>query len=158
MALSSCFLPYTHGVEVGETAPKFTLPDIHQSTSITLDSYKGKIVLVDFWASWCGPCRKSLPFFTDLKKEHANKPFEILAINLDESAEDGKDFLKKINTNYPILYAGADSNLPQKYGVEAMPTSFIIDAQGKIWLIHKGMKDNDKSVVRYHIKEALKGL
>ena len=133
--------------------PTFNLPLLDYSGKVSIEDYKGKILLIDFWASWCTPCRESMPYFTDLKKHFPSDKFEILAINLDDKASDGKKFSDTIHINYPLLYAGSESDLPGRFGVEVMPSSFLIDENGKILLHHKGMKKKDKKMLTMMISQ-----
>jgi len=129
----------------------FELDSLEGSQKIKLSDYRGKVVFVDFWASWCVPCKKSLPEFNKVYHEFKDKGFEIVAINLDENPEDAKAFLKKHSVDYTIA---ADSNgkIAEKFGVEAMPSSVLIDPLGVIRINHKGYRKGDADKLKKAIK------
>mgnify|MGYP001303174872 CR=1 FL=1 len=134
----------------GDPAPDFKLPYLTQKGNTSLSAYRGKVVYVDFWASWCGPCRKSLPFLDGVRKDLKGKGFEVLAINLDEDVKAAREFLKQYPVSYPTLH-DADGNTPDAFGLRGMPTSYLIDRQGKIRVIHQGFKPSDSQKIRAEI-------
>jgi thiol-disulfide isomerase/thioredoxin len=100
---------------------------------------KGKVVLVDFWASWCEPCKASFPVMEQLYKTYAGRGFTIIAINVDEEKADMEAFLKKNPASFIIL-RDARQKLVESLGVGTMPTSFLLDADGKVRFIHSGFR------------------
>ena len=104
-------------------------------TFAELESFKGKPVLVDFWASWCGPCRESFPWMDEIKKKYPE--LEIIAINLDEERVDAEEFLSEMPTKLNIVF-DPEGELAEKYQVDAMPSSYLIDANGNIVVQHTG--------------------
>ena len=142
-------------LSAGDKAPNFKIPRLELKGTKTLSSYKGKVVYLDFWASWCGPCKKSLPLLDELRKEYKKKGFEVLAINLDEDKEEALSFLKKFPVSYPTLY-DKKGVLPEKYEIQGMPTSFLIDRKGKIAMVHTGFKTSDMKKIREAVVELLK--
>lgn len=137
-------------LEVGDKVPDFRLPLLTQQGQAGLSSFKGKVVYVDFWASWCGPCRKSLPALNTLRKELKGKGFEVVAINLDEDVKDARAFLKEFPVAYPTLYDGTGKT-PELFGVRGMPTSYLIDRQGKLQAVHQGFKPSDITGIRAQV-------
>jgi len=103
------------------------------------DSLKGKVVLVDFWASWCEPCKQSFPVMEDLHKRYAEKGLIIIAVNVDENRADMEAFLKKNNVSFSILRDGGQK-LVDKTGIATMPSSFLIDREGKVRFAHTGFR------------------
>jgi len=120
-----------------QLAPGFTLVDT-QGKKISLDEYRGKIVIIDFWATWCPPCRKGIPDLINIQKEYKNK-VAVIGISLDtDTKKDVVPFMKNMGINYPVVYA--NSQVVQDYGnVEAIPTSFVINKEGKIVNQHIGL-------------------
>jgi len=116
--------PYT-----SDTILNFTLIDTADQTR-SLSDYKGKVILVNFWASWCPPCIYEMPELQRLKKLFANRPFEILAINVDEKKYKVRKFIKLINFDLPVLLDTSRETFDQ-WGVKTLPTSFLIDKDGK---------------------------
>ncbi len=137
----------TMAVSVGDMAPNFKLHNIQSGKMESLKKYRGKVVYLDFWASWCGPCRQSLPLLNVLRKELKRKGFEVVAVNLDENTNDAKDFLKQFPVKYPILI-DSKGRVPEKYNLPGMPTSFLIDKQGRVQEIHTGFKPKDMKSIR----------
>ena len=141
-------------VEIGSPAPAFTLPSSGSDARVGLAQYKGKVVFVDFWASWCGPCRQSLPLYEKLRAELAHEDFAILAINLDENAADAKAFLVEHPVSYTILSDPA-GDVPKSFGLVGMPTSYLIDRDGIVRSVHTGFDPADIAKLRGEIQALL---
>jgi len=146
-AASIAFSSLTFAAGAGEPAPSFSLPNLVTGKSMGLSHYKGRVVYLDFWASWCGPCRESLPQLNTLRNELKRKGFEVVAVNLDENTEDAKAFLKQFPVDYPILL-DPEGRVPGKYELPGMPTSFLIDKRGNIASVHVGFKSEDMPKIR----------
>ena len=101
------------------------------------EALKGKIVIVDFWASWCGPCKDSFPVMNELQKKYADKGVVILAINVDEERSDMQDFLKENPASFNVV-RDAGQKLVAATGIQTMPSSFILDETGKVKFFHNG--------------------
>ncbi len=128
------------------------------SEQISLADYKGKIVLLDFWATWCPPCRAGIPDLVELKKEYGDKGFEIIGISVDGITRGGatvKDvvpFIGQFKINYPIVHG--DNQIIQNYGgIRAIPTSFVLDKDGKVVSRYEGLID--KSTYEKDIKKIM---
>lgn len=116
------------------------LPGVASSAgSLQLEDYRGKVVVLDFWASWCVPCRRSFPWMNDMQEKYADQGLVIIAVNLDNNAVDAAQFLQEYPANFRIVY-DSDKTLAQAYAVQAMPTSFLIDRDGKVIDAHMGFK------------------
>ena len=119
-----------------------SLPDINGG-SATLADYRGQVVLVDFWASWCGPCRQSFPWMNQLQQRYGaessygDKGLKVVAINLDQDAELAREFLQDIPAQFTVLL-DTEAQLPEAYGVIGMPSSYLIDRNGKVRAQHIG--------------------
>lgn len=111
-------------------ADEFTLPDLKNHVH-SLSDYKGKIVLVNFWASWCPPCIYEMPELTKLKKQMADQPFEILALNVGEKKYRVRKFVKLISFDLPVLL-DTSKDIFNTWDIKTLPTSFLIDAEGNI--------------------------
>lgn len=122
-------------------APDFTLPT-HDGKQLKLSDLKGKVVLLDFWATWCPPCRKGIPDLIALKEQYKAKGFEVVGVSIDEFTRDTKaevvPFIKEYGINYPVVYGTMD--LARAYdGVSSIPTSFLINQKGEISKMHVGL-------------------
>jgi peroxiredoxin len=123
-----------------QAAPDFTLKDADGKT-VHLSDYKGKVVLLDFWATSCGPCRIEIPWFTHLEREKKDRGFEVLGVAVNEDGwDDVKPFLARMKVNYRVVM-GDDRTAEAYGGIDAIPTTLLIDKQGKIAAIHVGLAD-----------------
>lgn len=121
-----------------KSAPDFELKDANGHT-VHLSDYRGKVVLLDFWATWCGPCKIEIPWFQEFERENKDKGFAVLGVAMDEEGWDVvKPFAQHMNINYRLLI-GNDSIADQFGGVDALPTTFLIDREGKIAAVHVGL-------------------
>jgi len=119
-------------------APEFTLKDADGKT-VHLADYKGKVVLLDFWATWCPPCKLEIPWFIDIQRKNKDRGFEVLGVAMDDNGwEDVKPFLASMKVNYRVVVG--DDEVTKAYGgVEDLPTTFLIDREGKIAAVHIGL-------------------
>lgn len=140
--------------EVGSAAPAFDFAGAAAGQRIKLEDFKGKVLYVDFWASWCGPCRKSFPWMNEMHKKYGPQGLVVLGVNLDAKSEDAAQFLAATPASFAMAYdpAGVSS---RSYKVKAMPTSFLIDANGKVLMVHKGFNDGDRAGMEARFKQAL---
>jgi thiol-disulfide isomerase/thioredoxin len=147
-------------VQQGERAPAVALPTLSNSqldtqpATVSLDSLRGKVVYLDFWASWCGPCRISFPQLEQLREELGPRGFEVLAINVDEFEADAHEFLRQLPVTYPVV-RDASGDSPASYGILGMPTGFLIDREGIVRLIHQGYRKSDGEALRAQIIQLL---
>jgi cytochrome c biogenesis protein CcmG/thiol:disulfide interchange protein DsbE len=144
-------------VSVGHTAPAFSLKNSdHQSR--TLASYKGHVVLINFWASWCAPCQQELPELDRLAAQYAKRGLRVVAINVDEDSANGQESLYKLGLNAPRLEVLWDprSKVVSAFDIQNLPASFILDTHGKIRFIHSGYQFADLSKWRDEINALLK--
>ena len=119
-------------------APEFTLKDADGKT-VRLEDYKGKVVLLDFFATWCGPCKIEIPWFMEFERKHKDKGFSVLGVSMDDEGwEVVKPFLAGLGVNYRVVI-GNDSTAQLYGGVDALPTTFLIDRTGKIAAVHIGL-------------------
>ena len=129
-------------LEEGDRAPAFKLPALDGQGEVSLEQYKGKVVWLDFWASWCPPCLTSLPELEALRKEMPAAKFHVVAINIDEEPKKALRFLAKSPVGYPSA-SDPSGALPEEFGLETMPTSYLIDQKGVIRMVHKGYRAGD---------------
>jgi peroxiredoxin len=119
-------------------APGFALKDADGKT-VHLSEYRGKVVLLDFFATWCGPCKIEIPWFIEMERKNKDKGFAVLGVSMDDEGwEIVKPFLAQMGVNYRVVI-GNDATGQLYGGVEALPTTFLIDKQGKIAKVHQGL-------------------
>ena len=139
-------------VEAGQTAPDFDLPG--RLAAVKLSDYKGKAVYLDFWASWCGPCKQSFPWMNEMHARYAPKGLRMVAVNVDQKTDDAKSFLKVNQAAFDVAF-DQTGKTPRSYAVKAMPTSVLIGPDGKVLLVHSGFRDENRSELEQQIKLAL---
>lgn len=106
---------------------------------IVLDDYKGKVVVVDFWASWCVPCRRSFPWLDEMQSKYRKQGLVVIAVNMDADPQEAEAFLREFPVSFRIVH-DTDGSLARGYDVVAMPSSYVIDRNGKIVARHLGFK------------------
>jgi peroxiredoxin len=117
-------------------APDFTLPQL-DGQPLTLSSYRGKVVLLDFWATWCVPCREEIPHFVELQDKYRDRGLQIIGVSMDDSADPVRPFTQQFRMNYPVVMGNA--NLGEQYGgVLGLPLAFLLDREGRILKKHIG--------------------
>lgn len=150
--LVACLLPISAAaLDEGDRAPSFSVPSLTGGGNVELGKYRGKVVYLDFWASWCGPCLKAIPEIEDMRAEFPETDFQIVAVNLDQKAKKALRFLEKNPIGYPSA-ADPKGRLPGQFGLETMPTSYLIDRDGVIRYVHKGFSRGDGSRIREEIR------
>jgi cytochrome c biogenesis protein CcmG, thiol:disulfide interchange protein DsbE len=153
-ALSLVFFQRSaQAVEKGQTAPEIALKDL-SGKAIKLSSLKGKVVLVDFWASWCGPCRESMPFLEKLSKSYRDQGLVVLGVNIDNDADAARKFLKELPVTFAVL-TDAEKSAAKAYAPPTMPSSYLIDRQGKVHVVHAGFRRSDAAKLEAEVKNLL---
>jgi thiol-disulfide isomerase/thioredoxin len=142
-------------VELGAAAPGFRLPALDSNSQVSLADYRGKVVFVDFWASWCGPCRQSLPLYDKLRESYPAADFAILAISLDEDAADAKAFLVEHSVKYKTLL-NSTGDVAKAFDLKGMPSSYLIDRDGVVRARHVGFEAKDIDALKKEIDGLLK--
>jgi cytochrome c biogenesis protein CcmG/thiol:disulfide interchange protein DsbE len=134
-------------VEVNDKAPEFKLDAIkNASQKVALSQWQGKVVYVDFWASWCGPCKRSFPKLEALRAKYKDKGFEVIAINMDENLEDANGFLSQFSVSFPIV-RDASGAVAEQYKVKGMPSGYVIDQSGRVNYIAEGFDAEDEKAI-----------
>jgi len=133
-------------------APQFKLPT--QDTPIQLSRLQGKLVYVDFWASWCRPCKNSFPWMISMKEKFKDMPFEIVAINLDKDKALAEEFIKSLAINFPVAF-DPTAKIAEQYGVEGMPSSYLVDSDGRLRIRYTGFWNKSKDEKEQTIKQLL---
>ncbi len=142
----------SHALEVGTKAPDFELPGAQGP--VKLSTTTGSLIYVDFWASWCGPCKQSFPWMNAMQEKYKAQGLKIIGVNLDAKSEDAKKFLEQNPAKFTVAF-DPKGVLPKSYGVRGMPTSFLIGKNGKIISQHLGFNAADSEKLEKEIKAAL---
>jgi peroxiredoxin len=136
-------------------APQFTLPR-KGGGDVSLAQYKGQVVMINFWASWCGPCRQEMPLLEDIYKKYNKLGFTLIGVNVEPDSKAADDWLKQTPVSFPVLYDTA-SKVSQAFNVSGMPTTVIIDRKGNVRYRHVSYKPGDEgeymNTVRTMIRE-----
>jgi cytochrome c biogenesis protein CcmG/thiol:disulfide interchange protein DsbE len=140
-------------LEAGQAAPDIDLPG---APAPRLSELKGKVVYVDFWASWCGPCKQSFPWMNDMQKKYGAQGLQIVAINLDAKREDADAFLKTLPPRFAVAF-DAKSESAKRFGIQGLPTAVLIGRDGKVLNVHNGFRENDRAALEARLAAAVQG-
>jgi peroxiredoxin len=140
----------------GEPAPACAAPALDGGGSVSLAQYRGRVVYLDFWASWCGPCRESFPFMNDLQRDLAGRGLQIVAVSVDKTPAEARRFLARYPAQFTVALDAAAA-CPAAFRIEGMPSSFVIDRTGAVRAAHVGFRDKDRAEIRRQLLEALDG-
>ncbi|NNJ72856.1 MAG: TlpA family protein disulfide reductase [Enterobacterales bacterium] len=154
LVASVLLLSVTQAKEISGKAQDFTLPS-RSGENVRLQELTGQVVLVNFWASWCGPCRKELPKLEELHQKYKDMGVTILGINIDENLELSQRLLKDVEVNFPVLY-DFDNKVSKPYDISAMPSTFLIDKSGNFRYKHLGYLDGYEIKYENDIKELIR--
>lgn len=149
-----CFNPLAFAVEAGSAMPACNVSPIGESQSTDLSQYKGQVIYVDFWASWCGPCAKSFPFLNEMHEQLKGQGLQIVGVNLDENPDEAKAFLAKYPASFTVV-ADASKQCAKDFQVKAMPSSYIIDRKGVVHHVHLGFRPGEAKEVRMIVEKLL---
>lgn len=145
---------HTFAANTKGPAPDFTLAS-KEGGNVRLQEQLGNVVLINFWASWCGPCREELPYLEELQQEYADLGFTILAVNVDEDPSKADILLNDIAVSFPVLF-DVNDDVSKLYDVQAMPTTVIVDRDGNQRLVHYGYKSGDEEKYKQAVRALLR--
>ena len=145
-----------HAVESGGAAPTVTLPRLGSADAPpAIASLKGRVVYVDFWASWCVPCRLSMPALDSLYKKHSAAGFTVIGVNKDTSTDDAQKFLKRVPVSFPLARDEQDA-VAKAFDVKAMPSGYLLDRKGVVRKVHRGFTADSAGALERQIEDLLK--
>lgn len=142
------------GEQLSGAAPDFTLKS-NQGVNIRLEELKGEVVMLNFWASWCGPCRQEMPLMNEIFAKYEDLGFTILAVNVDENQADADRFLDAVPVDFPVVY-DSTSEVSEMYSVDAMPTTVMIDRDGNKRFLHRGYKPGYEDQYAAQVKQLIR--
>ena len=122
----------------GQTAPDFALKS-STGENMRLSEYRGDVVMVNFWATWCGPCRQEMPLLDELYQRYSRVGFNLLGVNIDDDSRRAMQMIEELGVNFPVLF-DASKRVSALYDVDAMPVTVIIDREGTVRYVHQGYK------------------
>jgi len=131
-----------------------SLTSVAQAADLDLSAYKGKVVYLDFWASWCTPCRQSFPWMSQIQQLDGPRGLVVIAVNVDHDKDLADAFLKRFAPQFKIIYDGK-GEIAKRFGPKDMPTSFVIDRDGRVRYTHAGFYASQSSIYAAHIEEVL---
>jgi cytochrome c biogenesis protein CcmG/thiol:disulfide interchange protein DsbE len=137
----------------GEAAPPFALPGL--DAPVTLALLKGRVVLLDFWASWCGPCKQSFPWLAQLQQRHGPAGLRVVAVNVDRQREKADAFLAQVPARFAVAF-DPTGEVARLYAIKGMPSSVLVSADGRVLLHHTGFRDDDRAPLEAAVAAALK--
>jgi thiol-disulfide isomerase/thioredoxin len=138
--------------EPGKPAPAFDLPGA--AGQVRLADLRGKLVYVDFWASWCGPCRQSFPWMNEMQAKYGANGLHIVGIAVDNKREDAERFLVKTPAAFTVAFDTAGA-APKSYAIKGMPSSYLVAPDGRVLYAHAGFREQDKQALEEKIRQSL---
>jgi cytochrome c biogenesis protein CcmG/thiol:disulfide interchange protein DsbE len=147
-----CTSALAAGPAPGDAAPAFSLEG--RSGPVSLAAYKGKLVYLDFWASWCAPCKRSFPWMDALQQRHRAAGLAVVAVNVDEHRADAERFLAQVPASFTIAFDPA-ATLPKQYAIKGMPSSVLIGPDGRVLAMHTGFSADIGAKIEQEIAAAL---
>jgi len=139
---------------VGVVAPDFASKS-DSGRNVRLSELRGQVVLINFWASWCGPCRQELPLLNKMYGQYRAAGFMLLAVNVDDNRKDADAMLKRLDLRLPILF-DVSKNVAKLYGVDTMPATLLIDRDGRVRYVHRGYYSGYEQKYERQVRELLK--
>jgi cytochrome c biogenesis protein CcmG, thiol:disulfide interchange protein DsbE len=143
------------GIQIGYQAPLFSLPRLDSRDAVTLEGLRGKVVLISFWASWCGPCRVEVPALEEAWQRYKNKDVVILGVSVDDARADATGFLTSFPVTYPMAFDLAGSEVAELWQVFSLPTTVLIDKSGVVRRRHIGFTPRQLREVLAEVDELL---
>jgi peroxiredoxin len=143
----------------GAAAPAVSAPDFTLRTAdgknLRLNEQRGRVVLVNFWATWCAPCRQEMPLLNQLYQKYQGSGFTLLGVNVDEDSRNAINVANKLRLSFPVLL-DADKAVSKRYDLSSMPSTLLIDRDGKVRYVHRGYQAGFEALYEQQIRELLK--
>ena len=140
--------------DISGPAPDFTLKS-RSGENIKLSELRGQVVMINFWASWCGPCRQEMPLLEQIYQHYQPMGFTLLGVNVEEDSAAAEKVLKEISVSFPVLYDNKN-RVSESYQVRAMPSTFLIDRDGQVRYLHQGYKSGYEDAYQEQVRELIR--
>ncbi|MEM9384359.1 MAG: TlpA disulfide reductase family protein [Pseudomonadota bacterium] len=144
----------TKSTSDGQQAPDFTLRSLG-GDNVRLSELRGQVVMINFWASWCGPCRQEMPLLEALYQRYNPLGFELLGVNVEQDVDDAKRWLADTSVSFPVLL-DPTNQLTKMYQVKAMPSTILVDRDGNVRHLHKGYKPGDENTYQDLVRSLIR--
>jgi peroxiredoxin len=135
-------------------APDFTLKS-QKNGNLKLSEMRGKVILINFWASWCGPCRQEMPVLDELYRHYRSLDFTILGVNVEQNSDDAKSLLKDVTVTFPVLF-DTENKISKLYDIKGMPSTVLVDRDGNIRYVHMGYKPGVEAEYQTQIRALIR--
>jgi peroxiredoxin len=142
------------GADTAGIAPAFTLSELGGQNA-SLSQYKGQVVMLNFWATWCGPCQQEMPLLDQMYKKYKPAGFTLIGVNVDKDAPPVKQLLERKPVSFPVLLDPA-SQVSKAYHVDEMPSTVLIDRKGNVRFLHRGYKPGDENEYQDRIRQLIR--
>ena len=157
LAATTLALPLEAGASIpgnGASAPDFTLPTLGGS-NLSLSQYRGQVVMINFWATWCGPCRQEMPLLDAMYRKYKGMGFTLIGVNVEPDSKAAAKFLEGVPVSFPVAF-DTDSKVSKLYQVQGMPSSVIVDRKGSTRVLHKGYRPGDENTYLDHVRTLIR--
>ena len=157
LGMAAAVVMATSAVSAGlkqASAPDFTLKS-HAGENLRLSEYRGEVVLINFWASWCGPCRQEMPVLSELHDKYHALGFTVLGVNVEADSSKARKLLQELPVSFPVVFDN-DSVVSKQYDVVAMPSTVLVDRDGNMRYLHKGYKPGLEAVYQQQVRDLIR--
>lgn len=154
LSVLMCIAATAWSAELNKPAPDFTLKSM-SGENVKLSELRGNVVMINFWASWCGPCRQEMPLLDEFYKKYSKLGFVLLGVNVEEDSSKAANYLKEVPVSFPILYDNTNE-VSKMYDIDAMPSTVLVDRNGNMRFLHRGYKPGDENEYKKLMKKLMR--
>jgi peroxiredoxin len=154
LTLLACLSPPALAAGASEPAPDFELP-LRGGGSVKLSALRGQVVMINFWASWCAPCRQEFPILDEMYRKYQPMGFTLVGVNVESETGDAERFLASMPVSFPVAF-DSENSVSGQYGVSAMPTTLLVDRKGNVRWLHRAYKPGDENEYLDQVRRLLR--